>query len=128
MNLIVFDGNCMLCNRFIQKMLKNDKSARFTFSTLQGLPSSIDQTTLLTSTQDSISYLKNGTWYQKSAAVLHIHKDLYGAFHWTQLAWLCPKFLRDLSYSIVAKNRYKWFGKRPNCYLPSAEERTRFIG
>ena len=128
MYLIVFDGHCMLCNRFIQKMLQNDKSAKFTCSSLQGLPATIDQSTLQTSTQDSISYLRNGVWFQKSTAVLLIHKDLYSAFHWTQLAWLCPRFLRDLSYSFVAKHRYKWFGKRPSCYLPNADERARFIG
>jgi predicted DCC family thiol-disulfide oxidoreductase YuxK len=128
MYLIVFDGHCMLCNRFIQKMLKNDHSAKFTFSTLQGLPSSIDLGTLQTSIQDSISYLRNGVWFQKSTAVLLIYKDLYGTFHWTQLAWLYPKFLRDLSYAYIAKNRYKWFGKRTSCYLPSPDERTRFIG
>ncbi len=125
---IVFDGHCLLCNRFIQKMLKNDTSAKFTFSTLQGLPSSIDQGTLQTSIQDSISYLRNGVWFQKSTAVLLIYKDLYGTFHRTQLAWLCPRFLRDLCYAYVAKNRYKWFGKRTSCYLPSPDERTRFIG
>jgi predicted DCC family thiol-disulfide oxidoreductase YuxK len=128
MYLIVFDGHCMLCNRFIQKMLKNDHSAKFTFSTLQGLPSSIDQGTLQTNIQDSISYLRNGVWFQKSTAVLLIYKDLHGALHWTQLAWLCPRFLRDLCYAYVAKNRYKWFGKRTSCYLPSLDERTRFIG
>jgi predicted DCC family thiol-disulfide oxidoreductase YuxK len=128
MYLIVFDGHCMLCNRSIQKMLQNDKSAKFTFSTLQGLPSSIDQSALQTSIQDSISYLRNGVWFQKSTAVLLIHKDLNGAFHWTQLAWLCPGFLRDICYAYVAKHRYKWFGKRTSCYLPNADERTRFIG
>lgn len=128
MYLIVFDGHCMLCNRFIQKMLQNDPSEKFTFSTLQGLPSSIDQSTLQTSTKDSISYLRNGTWFQKSTAVLLIHKDLYGSLHWTQLAWLVPKFLRDLCYAYVAKNRYKWFGKRTSCYLPNADEQSRFIG
>ena len=128
MYLIVFDGHCLLCNRFIQKMLKNDTSAKFTFSTLQGLPSSIDQGTLQTNIQDSISYLRNGVWFQKSTAVLLIYKDLYGAFHWTQIAWLYPTFLRDLCYAYIAKNRYKWFGKRTSCYLPSPDERTRFIG
>jgi predicted DCC family thiol-disulfide oxidoreductase YuxK len=128
MYLIVFDGHCMLCNRFIQKMLQNDKSAKFTFSTLQGLPSSIDQSALQTSIQDSISYLRNGVWFQKSTAVLLIHKDLNGTFHWTQFAWVCPKFLRDICYAYVAKHRYNWFGKRTSCYLPNAHERSRFIG
>jgi predicted DCC family thiol-disulfide oxidoreductase YuxK len=127
MYLIVFDGHCMLCNRFIQKMLKNDHSAKFTFSTLQGLPSSIDQGTLQTSIQDSISYLRNGVWFQKSTAVLLIYKDLYGTFHWTQFAWLCPKFLRDLSYAYIAKNRYKWYSKKDSCMVPSPELESKFL-
>lgn len=128
MYLIVFDGHCMLCNRFIQKMIQNDQSKKFTFSTLQGLPSSIDRSTLQTNIQDSISYFRNGTWFQKSRAVLLIYKDLYGNFHWTQLAWLCPEFLRNLCYTYIAQNRYKWFGKQTSCYLPNDDERSRFIG
>jgi predicted DCC family thiol-disulfide oxidoreductase YuxK len=127
-HLLVFDGYCMLCNRFVQRILKMDTTKKFTFSTLQGLPVAIDQSGLQSSIQDSISYLRNNTWFQKSTAVLYIYQDLFGRFHWSQIAWLCPKLLRDLIYDLIAKHRYKWFGKNESCYLPLPEDRTRFIG
>ena len=127
-HLLVFDGYCMLCNRFVQRILKMDTTKKFTFSTLQRLPVSVDQSGLQSSIQDSISYLRNDTWFQKSTAVLYIYQDLFGRFHWSQIAWLCPKFLRDPIYDLIAKHRYKWFGKNENCYLPLPEDSTRFIG
>jgi predicted DCC family thiol-disulfide oxidoreductase YuxK len=118
----------MLCNRFVQRILKMDTTKKFTFSTLQGLPVSIDQSGLQSSIQDSISYLRNDIWFQKSTAVLYIYQDLFGRFHWSQIAWLCPKLPRDQIYDLIAKHRYKWFGKNESCYLPLPEDRTRFIG
>ena len=127
-HLLVFDGYCMLCNRFVHCILQKDRTKIFTFSTLQGLPVSIDQSGLQSNIKDSISYLRNDTWFQKSTAVLYIYQDLFGRFHWSQIAWLCPKFLRDPIYDLIAKHRYKWFGKNECCYLPLPEDSTRFIG
>ena len=127
-HLLVFDGYCMLCNRFVHCILQKDRTKIFTFSTLQGLPVSIDQSGLQSIIKDSISYLRNDTWFQKSTAVLYIYQDLFGRFHWSQIAWLCPKFLRDPIYDLIAKHRYKWFGKNESCYLPLPEDSTRFIG
>ena len=127
-HLLVFDGYCMLCNRFVHCILQKDRTKIFTFSTLQGLPVSIDQSGLQSNIKDSISYLRNDTWFQKSTAVLYIYQDLFGRFHWSQIAWLCPKFLRDPIYDLIAKHRYKWFGKNESCYLPLPEDSTRFIG
>ena len=127
-HLLVFDGYCMLCNRFVHCILQKDRTKIFTFSTLQGLPISIDQSGLQSNIKDSISYLRNDTWFQKSTAVLYIYQDLFGRFHWSQIAWLCPKFLRDPIYDLIAKHRYKWFGKNESCYLPLPEDSTRFIG
>ena len=127
-HLLVFDGYCMLCNRFVHCILQKDRTKIFTFSTLQGLPVSIDQSGLQSNIKDSISYLRNDTWFQKSTAVLYIYQDLFGRFHWSQIAWLCPKFLRDPIYDLITKHRYKWFGKNESCYLPLPEDSTRFIG
>jgi len=127
-HLLVFDGYCMLCNRFVHCILQKDRTKIFTFSTLQGLPVSIDQSGLQSNIKDSISYLRNDTWFQKSTAVLYIYQDLFGRFHWSQIAWLCPKFLRDPIYDLIAKHRYKWFGKNESCFLPLPEDSTRFIG
>lgn len=126
--LIVFDGTCILCNRFIQFVLKKDKNAHFYFSSYQGLPAEIDQRGLKIAKEDSISYLRHTKWHQRSAAVLFIYQDLFGKLHYTQLAWLLPRFLRDLLYDIIALNRYKWFGKKDSCMMPDPLFKTRFIG
>ena len=126
--LIVYDGTCILCNRFIQFVLKKDKNADFYFSTYQGLPADIDQHGLEVAKEESISYQRHGKWHQRSSAVLFIYHDLFGKLHYTQLAWLLPRFLRDLLYDIIALNRYKWFGKKDSCMMPDPIFKTRFIG
>ncbi len=126
--LIVFDGTCILCNRFIQFILKKDKNAHFYFSSYQGLPADIDQHGLEVAKEESISYQRHGKWHQRSSAVLFIYQDLFGKLHYTQLAWLMPRFLRDFLYDIIALNRYKWFGKKDSCMMPDPIFKTRFIG
>ena len=126
--LIVYDGTCILCNRLIQYILKKDKYGRFYFSSYQGLPAEIDQRGLKIAKEDSISYQRNGKWHQRSAAFLFIYQDLFGKLHYTQLAWLLPRFLRDFLYDIIAQNRYKWFGKQESCLLPDPAFKARFIG
>lgn len=126
--LIVFDGTCILCNRFIQFILKKDKNAHFYFSTYQGLPAEIDQQGLKIAKEESISYLRLGKWHQRSAAVLFIYQDLFGKLHYMQLAWLVPRFIRDFLYDIIAQNRHKWFGKQESCLLPDPAFKARFIG
>ena len=126
--LIVYDGTCILCNRFIQFVLKKDKNAHFYFSTYQGLPADIDQHGLEVAKEESISYQRHGKWHQRSSAVLFIYHDLFGKLHYTQLAWLMPRFLRDFLYDIIALNRYKWFGKKDSCMMPDPLFKRRFIG
>lgn len=126
--LLVYDGQCLLCNRFIQFILKRDKNAHFYFSTYRGLPTDIDQRGLKVAKENSISYQRHGKWHQRSSAVLLIYQDLFGKLHYSQLAWLAPRFVRDFLYDIVAKNRYKWFGKKESCMLPDPAFKARFIG
>ena len=112
----------------MQYILRRDKKGFFYFSTFQGLPADIDKRHIEHKFNDSISYFKDGIWYQKSTAVLLIYQDLHSRLHWSQLLWLVPKIIRDFFYDLVAKNRYKWFGKRATCMVPSAAQQARFIG
>lgn len=125
--LIVFDGECILCNRFVQSILKHDRKGQFYFCTFQKLPQTISRKGLQQPLQESVSYLRKQQWHQKSTAILLINRDLSGRWHWSQLGWFVPRFLRDICYVLVAKNRYKWFGKRASCYIPNKAERARFI-
>jgi predicted DCC family thiol-disulfide oxidoreductase YuxK len=127
-HLVVYDGVCMLCNHMVQYLLKNDQQQLLTFSTFQGLPDVISKNGLHFPLEESISYYRKGRWWQQSSAVLMIYKDVFGPWHWSQLAWVFPRFLRDFVYRIVAKNRYRWFGKHAHCVLPTAAQRDRFIG
>ena len=126
--LIVFDGVCVLCNRWVNFILKADQKQVFTFSSYQGLPSYISKEGIFIPLEHSIALYDNGAWFQQSTAVLLIFKKLYGRFHWSQLAWLAPRFLRDFLYKQVAKRRYQWFGMNESCRVPSQEEANRFIG
>jgi predicted DCC family thiol-disulfide oxidoreductase YuxK len=127
-HLVVYDGVCMLCNRLIQHLLAKDKRQILTFSTFQGLPNLISKNGLQFPLEESVSYYRKGRWWQQSSAVLLIYKDVFGSWHWSQLAWIFPRFLRDFVYRIVAKNRYRWFGKHTHCVLPTPVQRDRFIG
>ena len=127
-HLVVYDGVCILCNRVVQYLLEKDQQQLLTFSTFQGLPPIIEQSGLQFPFEDSISYFRKGKWWQQSSAVLLIYKDIHGPYHWSQMAWLTPRFIRDFFYRIVAKNRYRWFGKHALCALPDPSQKERFIG
>ena len=127
-HVVVYDGVCMLCNRMVQYLLRNDQQQLLTFSTFQGLPDVISKNGLEFPLEESISYYRKGIWWQQSSAVLLIYKDVFGSWHWSQLAWVFPRFLRDFVYRIVAKNRYRWFGKHAQCVLPTPAQQDRFIG
>lgn len=126
--LIVFDSECILCSRFIRKILTRDQKGIFYFSTFQGLPSNMDKQAIEYQFKDSISYYRDGQWQQKSNAVLCIFRDLHSRLHWSQILWIVPKFLRDYFYDLVAKNRYKWFGKSNTCIVPTLAQQKQFIG
>ena len=126
--VVVYDGVCILCNRLIQHLLEKDQQQLLTFSTFQGLPDVLSKNGLQFPLEESISYYRQGKWWQQSSAVLLIYKDIQGPYHWSQIAWLIPRFLRDYCYRIVAKNRYSWFGKHAQCALPDPLQKDRFIG
>jgi predicted DCC family thiol-disulfide oxidoreductase YuxK len=111
----------------VQYLLRNDQQQLLTFSTFQGLPDVISKNGLEFPLEESISYYRKGIWWQQSSAVLLIYKDVFGSWHWSQLAWVFPRFLRDFIYRIVAKNRYRWFGKHAQCVLPTPAQQDRFI-
>jgi predicted DCC family thiol-disulfide oxidoreductase YuxK len=127
-HVVVYDGVCMLCNRLIQHLLAKDKRQVLTFSSFQGLPDVISKNGLQFPLEESISYYRKGRWWQQSSAILLIYKDVFGSWHWSQLAWIFPRFLRDFIYRIIAKNRYRWFGKHAHCVLPTPAQQDRFIG
>ncbi|MEN9743305.1 MAG: hypothetical protein RLZZ65_1110 [Bacteroidota bacterium] len=126
--LLVYDGVCVLCNRWVNYVLEKDHQQLFIFSSYQGLPASISKEGAVIPMDQSVSLFIDGQWFQESTAILKIFEKLYGPYHWSQLAYIFPRFLRNFVYRQIAKRRYKWFGKYESCRLPNAGNQTRFIG
>lgn len=127
-NIILFDGECNFCNRSVQFIIKRDKRAIYKFASIQ---SDTGQELLnkhhVPTNIDSLILIENLSYYTKSSAALKICRHLNGGWKLLYGLLLAPKPLRDYAYSIIARNRYKWFGKKDACMLPSPEIRKRFL-
>lgn len=126
---ILFDGVCNYCNSMVNFVIRQDKSQIFRFGTLQSASAQelLEHYHLPIKDFDSFVFIETGKAWVKSTAALKVMKHLSWYWQWTQLFWIVPKFIRDGVYSFVAKNRYKWFGKKESCMIPSAELRSRFL-
>lgn len=127
--IILFDGVCNFCDASVQFIIKRDPAAHFLFTSLQsekGLE--LTKKYAIPENVDSLVLIENGKAFTKSSAALRIAKKLDGLWHLFFLLILVPRKIRDGVYDYVAKNRYKWFGKKEDaCMLPSPEQRKRFI-
>lgn len=127
--IILFDGVCNLCNASVQFIIKRDSKEYFLFSSLQ---SDAAQAILLQYKLENLDFntiilLEDGIIYDKSTAILKIMRKLSGFYKLGYLFIVVPKFIRDFVYKIISKNRYKWFGKRDSCMIPTEELKLRFI-
>ena len=126
--IIFFDGKCGLCNNFLDFVMRYDRGSRFLFAALQGNTARESlNTESINSPPDSIVLLQKREIYRGSTAVLKIISDLNGLWKLARLFLFIPSSLRDSVYFFIARNRYRWFGKRDTCRLPSAEERAKFL-
>ncbi|WP_026567275.1 thiol-disulfide oxidoreductase DCC family protein [Bacillus sp. UNC41MFS5] len=126
--IILFDGVCNLCNNSVQFIIKRDTNGIFKFASLQ---SKTGQSLLkkhgLNNDLNSFVLLENGKAYVKSSAALRVCSKLGSAWPLLSILRFLPPFSRDFLYDIVAKNRYKWFGKKETCMLPLPEWKERFL-
>lgn len=124
--IIIFDGNCVLCSSFYKWLLKNDKKNCFLFTNTQSefysKNSNIDK-----SKDSIIVILNNNKILYESDAVAYIFKKTKTQLTIRILISIFPKFISNFFYKIVAKNRYKIFGKKDSCYVPTKEELKKFI-
>lgn len=128
--VIIFDGECNLCNGIVQFILKHNKQKNLLFAPLQGTYAC----TLLathnihpTTNYNTIYYYYNHTLYQKSTAALHIAQQLNMPYKMLYIFIIVPAAIRNYVYNYVAKNRYKWYGKQTSCYMPTPELTKRFL-
>lgn len=129
MNIILFDGVCNLCNKVILFIIKKDKKALFRFAAIQsGAGQSLLKEYISGDEQNTtLYYIHNKKCYRKSTAVLHILKQLGGMWKCFYPLILIPPCIRDVVYHIISRHRYKLFGKRQKCMLPTPEIKNRFI-
>jgi predicted DCC family thiol-disulfide oxidoreductase YuxK len=127
--IILFDGICNFCNAGVNFIIKQDKKKVFRFAALQSEAGQkiLQQYSLPKEGFDSFVLIDEGKVYKKSSAGLRVYNKLPWFWKWTQLFWIAPRFIRDAVYDLIARNRYKWFGKKESCMIPTPEVRSRFL-
>jgi predicted DCC family thiol-disulfide oxidoreductase YuxK len=125
--IILFDGVCNLCNSSVRFIIKRDPNGHFKFASLQSETGQMLVSHGINTEIDSIVVIENEKVYVKSSAALRICRKLNGYWRFLTILKFLPPFLRDFFYDIVAKNRYKWFGKKASCMIPTKEMKKRFL-
>ena len=128
--IILFDGLCNLCNGLVNFIIKRDKLGKFKLASLQskigiGLTKKFN---IDTNFVDSVVLIKNEKVFLKSSAVLEILKDMPIGWWWFRIGIILPKVMRDWLYDIMAKHRYRIFGKKDLCPIPPKDVQDRFLG
>ena len=128
--IVFFDGLCNLCNGAVQFMIERDENNILRFASLQSdfakealKPYNIDP-----EKNDSFILLENGKIYQRSTAALRVAKKLTKLWPLLYGFIIVPNFIRDGVYNYVGKNRYKWFGKKESCWIPTPDLKAKFLG
>ena len=127
--IILFDGVCNFCNAIVNFIIRQDKKNIFLFAALQSNAGKalLEKYKINWKESDSFVVIENGKTWQRSNAALRLYDKLPWYWKWTQAFWIVPKFLRDGVYNFIAKNRYKWFGKKEECMVPSVGMKGRFL-
>jgi predicted DCC family thiol-disulfide oxidoreductase YuxK len=128
--LILFDGVCNLCNNAVLKIIRQDKNDIFLFTSIQSNVGKniINELGIDISKIDSIVlYIPGGNYFVKSEAVFKIANEFKGAWKIIQIFRIFPDFLNNLFYDLVARNRYRWFGKKEECMIPSEKLNSKFL-
>jgi len=117
--LVQFDGMCILCSRAVRFIMKADRKKKFIFQALQNSSEIQDFETIVV--------IDNQSTFEYFDAILKIGKELGGVYSAVAIFKVLPRSWRHSLYIWIARNRFHWFGKRDSCYLPSEEEKARFI-
>ncbi len=127
--IILFDGVCNFCNASVNFIIDRDKNNIFKFAALQSDIGEQLQRKFSLDSEDLSSFIliEGNKYYKKTTAALRVAKDFGFPWNLTYIFIIVPPFIRNIAYSIIAKYRYKWFGKRDTCRIPTPEEKERFL-
>lgn len=126
--VILFDGVCNLCSGSVRFILKRDKEKRFLFASLQSNygQNLLKQFDLPADNFNSFILFQDGKIYSRSTAALKMFSQLKN-WGWVKIFRVVPTVIRDAVYSLIANNRYRWFGKKEECWLPTKDLKERFL-
>jgi predicted DCC family thiol-disulfide oxidoreductase YuxK len=127
--VILFDGVCNLCNAAVQFVIARDPKQHFRFASLQSSYGQAIAQKAGLSTTDLSSFIlyENGEVYTRSTGALKTTKGLSGGWPLLYAFIIVPKFIRDAVYNFIAKNRYRWFGKKESCWVPTPALKALFL-
>ncbi|HZY79517.1 MAG TPA: thiol-disulfide oxidoreductase DCC family protein [Cyclobacteriaceae bacterium] len=127
--VILFDGVCNLCNSSVQFVINHDPKGKFRFSALQSEfgQQQLEKHQFNKEELLSVVLLIDGKAYDKSRAALEIAKNLSGLWPLMYAFIVVPPFIRNFVYNWISRNRYRWFGRRDECMIPTPELKARFI-
>jgi predicted DCC family thiol-disulfide oxidoreductase YuxK len=127
--IVLFDGVCHLCNSSVNFIIAHDRHRYFKFAPLQSTVGQelLGRHHLSTDTLDTFVLIEGGAAYTRSTAALRVARRLGGLWPLLYAGIVVPKPLRDLVYSFIARNRYRWFGKKESCMMPTPDVKERFL-
>ena len=127
--ILLFDGVCNLCNGIVTFVIARDPSAHFRFASLQSEAGQdlLRRHDLPVDDFESFILVEQDVVYQKSTAALRVLRHFTWPWRAAYSLIILPRFIRDAIYSFIAARRYRWFGKREQCMLPSPELTSRFL-
>lgn len=127
--IILFDGVCNFCDSAVNFVIKRDKKALLKFATLQSSIANqlLAKNNLPANDLSSFVFIENNKIYTRSTGALKVCSYLTGLWPMMYGFMIVPKFIRDGIYNWISKNRYKWFGKKEECMIPTANVKSRFL-
>ena len=127
--VILFDGVCNLCNNAVQFIIRHDPDEKFLFASLQSEfgQQLMKHYNLPLENFNSFILLQNNKVFNKSTGALKVAKQIKGSWKLLYIFIIVPKFIRDAVYTWIANNRYKWFGKKDACMIPTPQLKARFL-
>jgi predicted DCC family thiol-disulfide oxidoreductase YuxK len=128
-SLILFDGVCNFCNSSVNFIIRRDKKNIFRFASLQSETGQkcLSEFNFSQTEFDTIILIEKGELYTRSTAALRIAKSIRGIWKLFYIFIIIPRPIRNYFYDLLSRNRYKWFGKRDACRIPSESEKEKFL-